>query len=305
MVSNPGVRPAWRLLALATLLTSFSVAPAALAQPAPQAPRPFADLTQLADDVYAWRYRGYDTIFIVTGEGVIASDPIGITNPREPDLFKAVIRSVTDQPVRYLIYSHGNADHAFGADVFADTATLVATQAAAAKLAALNSPRHPAPTLIVNDYLRLELGGVAVDLYWPGPTQGDDHLIVHYPARRILFAVDFIPVMRLPFRDLPGATSIDAWVNSLAWIEETLDFDVLVPGHGELGNKESVRAVRGYLQELTAAIRAAQARGLADSSEEMTAAVRIDLAPRYGSWEAFDEYLPLNITGVIRVWSGT
>jgi glyoxylase-like metal-dependent hydrolase (beta-lactamase superfamily II) len=211
---------------------------------------------------------------------------------------------VTDQPVRYLIYSHGNEDHAFGADVFVDTATLIATQAAADKLAALNSPRHPAPTLIVNDFLRLELGGKAVDIHWAGHTQGDDYLIVHYPARRVLFAVDFVPVRSLLFRDLPGTTSIDAFMESLARIERDFDFDVLVPGHGEFGTKDDVRAVREYLLDLTAAVRAARARGLADNSSEMVSAVRADLAPKYSAWAQFETWLPLNITGVIRTSSG-
>ena len=118
----------------------------------------------------------------MTDEGVIAADPIALANPRAANLFKTVIATVTDQPVRYLILSHGNPDHAAGADVFADTATIVGTQRAADKLIALNSPRHLPPTLIVNDYMRLELGGKVVDLYAAGPVWGGDHVFLHYPA---------------------------------------------------------------------------------------------------------------------------
>jgi len=275
--------------------------PAALAQPS-DPPRPFADLTRLADDTYAWRYQGYDTIFVVTDEGVILGDPIGLPNPREPELLKAVIRSVTDQPVKYLIYSHGNEDHAAGADAFLDTATLIGTPEAAEKLARLASPRHPVPSVLVADHMRLELGGVALDLYHAGHTQGSDHLYVHYPARHVLWAVDFIPVRALPFRDFGGATDIEAWMSSLDRIAE-LDFDVLVPGHGEFGDKTTVRAVRQYLQDLSTAVRAAQLRGLADGSDQMAQAVRADLASAYGTWGNFDSWLPLNIQGVLRIWS--
>jgi glyoxylase-like metal-dependent hydrolase (beta-lactamase superfamily II) len=203
----------------------------------------------------------------------------------------------------YLIYSHGNPDHAYGADVFTDTATLIGTPEAAAKLAALNSDRHPVPTMLLTAPTRLELGGVALDLYPAGNTQGDDHLIVHYPARRVLFAVDFIPVNRLVFRDLAGTPSLDDWVTALDWIE-ALDWDVLVPGHGNLGNKATLQAVRTYLLDLQSSIRSARTAGLADNSPEMIAAVRGDLAAKYGSWENFESWLPENVSGVIRIWAG-
>src|SRR5688500_18756180 len=53
------------LLAVGSLSAGPATPAAARSQPT-DLPRPFADLTRLADDVYAWRYQGYDTIFIVT-----------------------------------------------------------------------------------------------------------------------------------------------------------------------------------------------------------------------------------------------
>ena len=44
----------------------------------------------------------------------------------------------------------------------------------------------------------------------------------------------------------------------------------------------------------------AQAAGLADNSPEMTAAVRTALEPTYRDWRRFDEFLPLNIEGLLR-----
>ncbi len=291
------------ILAIIGLLVSLAVSPTGAAQQLGPAAEPVGELNQLAEDVYAWRYGGYHTIFIVTDEGVIAADPSALANPRAADLFKAVIATVTDQPVRYLIMSHGNADHAAGSDVFADTATLIGTQLAADKLRELNSPRHLVPTVIVNDYMRLELGGKVVDLYWAGPISGGDHLFMHYPAGRVLFVVDWAEPRRLPFRFLAGTASIDAWVTALEWIETGFDYDVLVPGHSRLGSKATVREVREYLRDLEGAIRAARAQGHPDNSDAMVAAVRAAMAPRYGSWGRFDDWLPENIQGVLRIWS--
>ena len=84
------------------------------------------------------------------------------------------------------------------------------------------------------------------------------HETWHYPERRLLFAVDFIPVNTLLFQNLPGAYP-EGWVKSLCWNEANLDFDVLVPGHPPLpGTKANVTGVREYLEELKAAVGAAQ-----------------------------------------------
>src|SRR5215207_10591196 len=73
-----------------------------------------ADLQQFGDDTYAFVNSGYISLFIVTDEGVIATDPGSQSGPERAEAYRAAIASVTDQPVRYLIYSHDHADHATG-----------------------------------------------------------------------------------------------------------------------------------------------------------------------------------------------
>jgi hypothetical protein len=118
-----------------------------------------------------------------------------------------------------------------------------------------------------------------------------------------LFAVDFIPVNSLLFQDLPDAYP-DEWIESLRWIEENVDFDTLVIGHPPVsGTKENVGQVRMYLENLISSVRAAREQGLADNSPEMLEAVRAELEADYGQWANFEEWLPLNIEGLIRLWS--
>ena len=264
-----------------------------------------ADLQQFADDTYAFVNSGYISLFIVTDEGVIATDPGSQSGPERADAYRAAIASVTDQPVRYLVYSHHHADHSTGGEVFADTATFISHRNAVEKLAALADPRTPVPEIAFTDALTIELGGTTIELYYTGRNHSDNSIVLLYPERRLLFAVDFIPVNTLLFQNLPDAYP-DEWIESLRWIEENLDFDVLVPGHPPLpGTKANVTAVRQYLEDLMAAVRAAQEQGLADNSPEMLEAVRTELEPTYGSWGMFAEWLPLNIEGLLRIWADT
>jgi glyoxylase-like metal-dependent hydrolase (beta-lactamase superfamily II) len=264
-----------------------------------------ADLQQFGDDTYAFVNSGYISLFIVTDEGVIATDPGSQSGPERAVAYRAAIASVTDQPVRYLIYSHDHADHATGGDIFADTATFISHRNAVEKLAARADPRTPVPDIAFNDQLMIELGGKTIELYYTGRNHSDNNIVLLYPERRLLFAVDFIPVNSLLFQNLPDAYP-EEWVESLRWIEENLDFDVLVPGHPPLpGTKANVTGVREYLEDLMGAVRTAQDQGLADNSPEMIEAVRAELEPAYGSWGMFAEWPPLNIEGLLRIWAET
>lgn len=277
---------------------AFAQAPPTLT-PAPQS---LAELTRLAPDVYMWRSMNHNSLFIVTDEGVVAVDPVGLNNPRSMQMYRAAVASVTDQPVRYLVYSHEHADHATGGAVFADTlSSVICHRLAAPKIAARNNALTPAATFLVDSQATINLGGKSIDLIYVGRNHSDNSLVVLYEARSILFAVDFIPVRSLPFRTLDDSY-LDEWVASLRWIEDNLHFDTLVPGHGGLGTKQDVRAMREYFLELQQAIRDARSRNLADNSAEMGAFVRAALMPKYGTWANFGPYLPENIQGVIRMW---
>ena len=288
------------LVALAS--TTQLISPGAFAQEGtPSAAT--GEVQQFADDTYAFVSGGYVSLFIVTDEGVIATEPGSLVDPSRAEAYEAAIASVTDQPVRYVIYSHDHADHATGGAVFADTATFVSHENAVEKIAALDDPKTPVPQIAFNDRLTLELGGTTIELYYTGRNHSDNSIVLLHPEQRILFAVDFIPVDSLPFQDLPDAYP-DEWIASLQWVEDTLDFDTLVIGHPPVsGTKDDGSQARTYLEDLIASVRAAQEAGLADNSAEMTDAVRGDLEADYGDLANFDEWLPLNIEGLIRVWS--
>ena len=272
-------------------------------QTQPPSPQSVAELTRIAEDVYMWRSMTHNTIFIVTDEGVVAADPVGLINPRSPQMYKAAIAAVTDRPVRYLIYSHDHADHVTGGSVFMDTAVAVISHRLARDPRSQRGTTHSHLSRLMSSTRRRHSRWAAKtinDLIYTGRNHSDNSLVIHYGARRLVFAVDFIPVRSLPFRTLDDSYLAE-WLQSLQWIENNLFFDVLVPGHGRLGNKDTVREMHQYFLDLMDAIGAARSRGLADNSMEMVASVRSAMIPKYESWDNFGPYLPENIQGVIRM----
>jgi glyoxylase-like metal-dependent hydrolase (beta-lactamase superfamily II) len=259
-----------------------------------------AELVRFVPDVYGFRWGNHVALFIVTDAGVILVDPIGQGNPRTPALIKEAIRSVTEQPVRYVVYSHSAFDHSTGGAAFADTARFVGHRNTVDPIKAAKDPTTPAPDITFDTKMTLELGGRPLDLYPADLSPTDDYIVIHDPVGRVAMFVDLVQPRNIPFRTLLGHP--ERIVERLQWIESALDFDVIVSGHATpqmSGTKQDVVEQRRYYGDLSEAIAAARAAGLADGSPEMTALVRSALRPKYGAWRRFDEFLALNIDGMI------
>jgi glyoxylase-like metal-dependent hydrolase (beta-lactamase superfamily II) len=258
----------------------------ARAQPA-QAP--VREITKIAGEVYRFRNNFHYTVFAVTPDGVIATDPV---NAEAARWLRDEIGRRFKQPVRYLAYSHDHADHISGGEVFADTATVVAHDNA--KAAIVGEKRRTAtPQVTFSDRLTIELGGTVVELIHVGKNHSDNSIVMRFPRERILFAVDFIPVNGLAFRDFPDAYMPD-WIDSLRRVE-ALDFDVLAPGHGPLGTKANVTAFREYLQDLRAEVLRYAREG--KTVDEVKQLVKL---PKYDAWGP-REWFPLNVEGMYRL----
>ena len=66
------------------------------------------------DNVYIFRAGGAQSMFVVTSAGVIATDPISYARRDAGEMYVQEIKKVTNQPIRYLIYSHHHFDHTAG-----------------------------------------------------------------------------------------------------------------------------------------------------------------------------------------------
>ncbi len=223
----------------------------------------------------------------MTPEGVIATDPI---NADAANWLKAEIASRFGKKIHYVIYSHDHADHSSGGEVFAaDGAIVVAHEKAKRAIMGENRPTA-VPQITFKRQLTLELGGNTVELKYLGKNHSDNMIVMRFPAERTLFAVDFIPVKTVAFKSFSDAY-IPEWIKSLARVER-MDFDILAPGHGQLGTKADVTAFREYMTDLTGQVLEQARRG--KSLEETKAAV--DLS-KYSDWGQFEAWGPLNVEG--------
>ena len=175
-----------RLAAMAVALSAAGFATTGLAQ---QAQRPQIETTKVdgTDNVYIFRNGNHQSMFIVTKDGVIATDPIAYGRPTGGQDYIAEIKKVTDKPIKFLIYSHHHYDHIAGGKPFKDAGvTIVAHRRAKERLAVLKDPNTPLPDQVVSAAGRtIKLGGTTLELKYFGLNHSDSNLVMWLPKGRL------------------------------------------------------------------------------------------------------------------------
>ena len=259
-----------------------------------QQDKPVREIKRISGEVYRFRNNFHYSVFAVTPDGIIATDPI---NAEAAEWLKKELKRRFNKPVRYLIYSHDHADHISGGEVFSDTAIVVSHERAKEKVIGEKRPTT-VPVVTFKDTMTIELGGTLVELSYVGKNHSDNSIVVRFPKERILYAVDFIPIQSVAFRDFPDAYMPD-WIDSLNRVE-MMDFDILAPGHGQLGRKEHVQMFRDYLENLYGVVLKYAREG--KSLEEMKRLIVLD---QYSSWGGYEQMFTLNIDGMYRIVQST
>ena len=287
----------WRRTLPLALFAAIALA-APLVVRAQQAPT--FETKKITDNVYLFRYVGHQAMFIVTPEGVIATDPIAYRRPIAATTYIAEIRKITQAPIKYVVYSHHHYDHIEGGKPFKDAgATFIAHINAKNRLEQLKNPDVVLPDIGVEDKYVIELGGTRLELHYVGRNHSDNSLAMLLPKERLLFTVDFIPIETLQFRDLPDGFLPDFFVSFDKVL--ALEWDRMLPGHpyagGRLGTKDDVRAAKQYMVDLSEAVKPAALAGKC-----FDPAMKEIKLPKYAKWGNYEAYLPGNIERFCEFW---
>jgi glyoxylase-like metal-dependent hydrolase (beta-lactamase superfamily II) len=207
------------------------------------------------DNVYIFRNGGAQSMFIVTPEGVIATDPIGYARPEGVQDYINEIKKITSQPIRYLVYSHHHFDHISGGKPFKDAgARVIAQKRAKERLGPLQNPLVVPIDETFDTTKTIELGGTTLELTYLGLNHSDSNIVMRLPREKIVFIVDTIPVGQVPGRGFIDMYPLEAedFIKKVI----AMDWDRLIPGHpgvnGRLGTKQDARDQLRLLEEASA-----------------------------------------------------
>jgi glyoxylase-like metal-dependent hydrolase (beta-lactamase superfamily II) len=289
-----------RIFAIAGATCVALIAAAVQAQ---QAERPPVATTKVAgtDNVYIFRNGNNQSMFIVTAEGVIATDPISYGKPNGGRLYVDEIRKVTDKPIKYLIYSHHHFDHAAGGKPFKEAgATVVGHRRVKERLTPLQDPDTVLPDEVVGDEGRtITLGGTTLELVYLGPNHSDSNLIMRLPKEKIIFLVDTIPVGQVPARGILDVYPLE----TEEFIKKVIamDWERMIPGHpgvgDRLGTKQDAQDQLALLQEASAEIKKMARDGKCWEPAEKELKL-----PKYQSWPGYEAGIPLIARRYCALW---
>jgi glyoxylase-like metal-dependent hydrolase (beta-lactamase superfamily II) len=253
------------------------------------------------DNIYIFRNGNHQAMFIVTKGGVIATDPVAYGRPTGGQQYVDEIRKITNQPIRYLIYSHHHYDHIAGGKAFKDAgARIIGHRNVKARLEPLGDPNTPLPDELVGDQGRvITLGGTRLELHYVGRNHSDSTLVMLLPKEKIVFVVDLLPVGRMPGRGMIDFYPLEAEKS----IERILamNWDRLIPGHpdsgGRLGTKDDARLQLQLLRDASAEMKKLGQGGKCWDTAEKEFAL-----PKYASLPGYEQGLPFIARRYCGLW---
>src|SRR5256884_1795616 len=210
---------------------------------------PQLTINQVKEGLYEIEGDGGNVAVYITSEGVILVDD---KFEQDYEQIVAKVKSVTSQPIKYILSTHHHADHSGGNTKFSSTVEIISTANARANIVQHkqgNAPPNMVPARVVfTEETAVFLGGkeARARYFGRGHTNGD--AIIYFPALRTLHTGDLM-AGKTPLIDYPGGGSVVEWTKTL---DEAMkwDFDTVIPGHGAVTTKAKLLEYRNNVEKL-------------------------------------------------------
>lgn len=271
----------------------FLVALAALA-PAQQQKKgggqPVQPIQQVKPGLYMIAGAGANSEVRVTNAGLIVVDG-KLPGEKNYDDEMAQIKSVSKEPIKYLIVTHHHADHTGNNDRFlAAGVTVIGHENLKKNAETYNQNPKPAPpseTYSGSEHT-IRLGGTEVRLYHFGRAHTSGDSIVYFPDLKTVVVSDVVTTGATgPLADYNGGGSFLEWPKVLDSILQ-LDFDTCIPGNGGPLTKADVEAYKTKIDTFVARAKEAVAKGV--PKDQLMSQIKTDdlgWMPRVPNVDAF------------------
>jgi cyclase len=212
------------------------------------------------------------TVYMLTGAGgnigvsagedgiVIVDDEFAPLAPK----IKAALAGISDKPIKFILNTHYHGDHTGGNEVFGREAPIIAQENVRKRLQSGTksgtrvtppAPKGALPVVTFADRVTVHVNGEDIRaIHFPnGHTDGD--VVIYFTQSNVVHMGDDFFNGSFPVVDLDNGGSVEGMIADVEKILTTLPDNVkLIPGHGPLGDKASLRAFADMLKGTLAAV---------------------------------------------------
>lgn len=247
------------------------------------------DVVKVKDDLFVIHndFVPGNSTALVTSQGVVlVDDKFEIDHAN----IVAALKTVTSQPISYVINTHHHADHS-GSNAKMQQMSVQVVASEEARRNMVDASQPGLPNMVFDHHASIFLGGKHVELYHFGRAHTNGDIVAYFPAQRTLAAGDMFTFgdATPELIDYPGGGSAKEWTRTLDSVLQ-LDFDGVVPGHGVVTTKAEMRKFRESTVALWTRVRDMQ--GQKKTRDEIAAALRKDF-----HWG--DLHLMLSLDGLL------
>jgi len=222
-------------------------------------------------NIYYLEGSGGNIGVIVGDDGVLIVDDqfAPLTNKIE-----AAITDLTKLPVTFVVNSHFHYDHTDGNENFGRAGAFIVAQDSARRrmesTQVLASGREQEayedvglPKITFFDSMRFYFNDEPIELIHTGPGHTDGDAQVYFLESNVIHTGDMFVRYVLPFIDQNNGGSLDGMIEATDKLASIInDETIIIPGHGELSNRDDLLNYRDMLVTIRGNLTRAKVQGL-------------------------------------------
>jgi glyoxylase-like metal-dependent hydrolase (beta-lactamase superfamily II) len=200
-----------------------------------------------------------NTVYMLTGQGgnigiSVGEDGVLVIDDQYATLtpkIVAAIKSVSDQPIKFVANTHHHGDHTGGNENLAELGATIISHDNVRQRLVEKSSEKALPVITFNNKLTVHLNGEKVVVFHLNNAHTDGDAMLYFTESNVLHTGDIYFNGMYPYIDLSSGGTANGYIDAVKQSLMLIDDDTkIIPGHGKLSNKKECQFFLTMLETL-------------------------------------------------------